>query len=154
MKKRIIRRSIILMLLAAVLFASVMPVSAASKVKCYTFATSSDNLVKCKITKNTITVLKTGRPYMAAGKQFFDGTMIGGKRIKKAYKFKLANKIYKWELASPSHPVKKFGVQLYVTSGKTIKKSKLYKERKKWNRYVVLYLIVKNGKVVSIGASA
>ncbi len=122
----------------------------------YTFYPDGYDSVTVKITKKTITVIDNDETcWMRYKKRFHSGRMYDNEKYMNGnQKFKLAKKIYVFDTESPTHKVKKYGAKFNVTHAKKISRSKLYKQRKKYRDHVVLYLIVKKGKVVAIGDSA
>lgn len=79
------------------------------------------------------------------------------KHVYDSCKFKLADKIYRYDWEDPVHTVKKYGFDLSVTHGKNISKSKLISQETSYKKnptYISLVLVVKNGKVVALGDGA
>ena len=125
-------------------------VSAAAKDGCYMFAMNTTAVEAFYTADDTFRVKKGSKPFVSYGKKKFKWDEM--QPIDKNYDFEIADKVYTWETEDPVHTVKKFGVELSVTRGKTLSKKKFVEQFS--TGFIVLYLIVKDGEIVAAGASA
>lgn len=144
--KRILIVLLALMMSISAVISYPSEVEAAVKNGYYLFITDE---VNCKISSNKLVIKKKDLFYAYSKKKF--KTYESMQSAKKDYKFKLNNKIYMFVEDNPSHKVKKFGVKLDVTSGKSISKAQFKKEIKNLPQTSTCKVIIKNGKIVAFG---
>ena len=124
---------------------------------CYTFWCNTPYYVDTVCKSGNLTILSNGGTYVSYGKNGwapYDDTKTYP-LISKNFKFKLANKVYRWEGEVPSHKVVKFGVVHYVSQAQNLTKENFAKKEHELHgdhgSHIYLCVLVKNGKVVSVG---
>ncbi len=123
---------------------------AAPKDGCYIFTMNQSAVETLYTADGTFRVKKSSMPYVSYGKKKFNRKDM--QPADKNYDFEIADKVYTWQTEDPTHAVKKYGVKLSVTHDQTLSGKEFAEQFS--TGFIVLYLIVKDGKIVAAGASA